>query len=279
MPTIPNLPGLSGFNVNQVTGLFQAFFLANSVVPTITRVLVIGALILFVRHLARILIDRYLSRYVNTVHNLVLIKQITSFAIVILGLSILLESAGISLMPLVTAFGVSGIALALGLKDTLANVFAGFQILATKNIRLGDAIQLESGETGTVTDISWRNTQIRTREHNTTIIPNNNLANSIITNFTHPIPEIVFEIPFSVSTKNDLDKVAKISLNIWDEIAGKYAQKNVAKKPHFSFTKFNESSIQAVVLFSATNITQKQAITSEFIASLHRAFLAKKIIV
>ena len=50
---------------------------------------------------------------------------------------------GISIAPLITALGVGGLAVALALQDTLANLFAGIHILVEKSIRVGDYIRLD----------------------------------------------------------------------------------------------------------------------------------------
>jgi len=67
--------------------------------------------------------------------------------ILIIGLLITLTVLGISITPLITALGVGGLAVALALQDTLANLFAGIHILMEKSIRVGDFIRLETGIT------------------------------------------------------------------------------------------------------------------------------------
>ena len=55
----------------------------------------------------------------------------------------MLSVMGVSITPLLTALGVGGLAVALALQDTLANLFAGIHILVEKSIRVGDFIKLE----------------------------------------------------------------------------------------------------------------------------------------
>src|SRR4030067_2878999 len=73
--------------------------------------------------------------------------------ILILGFLIILSVLGISITPLITALGVGGLAVALALQDTLANLFAGIHILMEKSIRVGDFVKLETGQEGYVEDI------------------------------------------------------------------------------------------------------------------------------
>ena len=74
------------------------------------------------------------------------------------GTLIVLNHLGISIAPILATLGVGGLAVALALKDTLSNFFAGFHIVVTKQIRVGDYLKLSSSEEGYVNDISWRTT-------------------------------------------------------------------------------------------------------------------------
>jgi len=62
--------------------------------------------------------------------------------IIVIGILIVLTVLGISITPLLTALGVGGLAVALALQDTLANLFAGIHILVEKSLRVGDFIKL-----------------------------------------------------------------------------------------------------------------------------------------
>ena len=64
--------------------------------------------------------------------------------IFVLGFLIILSDLGISITPFITALGVGGLAVALALQDTLANLFAGIHILFEKTVRVGDFIRLET---------------------------------------------------------------------------------------------------------------------------------------
>ena len=57
---------------------------------------------------------------------------------------------------MLTALGVGGLAISLALKDTLADVFSGLNILLSQKVKPGDFVQLDSGEMGYVQNITWR---------------------------------------------------------------------------------------------------------------------------
>ncbi len=99
---------------------------------------------------------------------------------------ILLNLLGVSITPILTALGVGGIAVALALQDTLANLFAGFYVSLAGQLRVGDYIKLDSGGEGYITDITWRSTTIRALQNNLIIVPNAKLAQAIVANYHLP---------------------------------------------------------------------------------------------
>lgn len=132
--------------------------------------------------------------------------------IIIIGCLIVLNVLGISITPLITALGVGGLAVALALQDTLANLFAGIHVLMEQSIRVGDFIRLESGQEGYVDDITWRTTRVRMLPNNMVVIPNNKLAQSIVTNYYLPEKRMSLLIPVGVSYSSDPEKVEEILL-------------------------------------------------------------------
>lgn len=130
--------------------------------------------------------------------------------ILVIGFLIILTMLGISVTPLITALGVGGLAVALALQDTLANLFAGIHILMEKSVRIGDFIRLETGQEGYVDDITWRTTRVRMIPNNMVIIPNNKLSQSVVTNYYLPGKRMSVQIPVRVSYMSDPDKIERI---------------------------------------------------------------------
>ncbi len=107
------------------------------------------------------------------------------WGIVLTGIVFVLNVLGQPITPILTALGVGGLAVALGLQDTLTNVFAGLNILASKKMKLGDEIELPSKKQGIITDITWRHTILKT-ETSTIIVPNSYVVKEVIENFGKP---------------------------------------------------------------------------------------------
>jgi small-conductance mechanosensitive channel len=124
----------------------------------------------------------------------------------------LLRVFNFSLTPVLTTIGVGGLAVALGLQDTLANLFAGFYVSISGLVRIGDYIKLNTGEEGYITDINWRATTMRGTSNNLVIVPNSKLGQAIYTNYNLPDQRIGMSVSFSVGYDSDIDRVQGILL-------------------------------------------------------------------
>jgi len=139
-------------------------------------------------------------------------KALIHVFVLTLGATVLLRYFDISIAPLLTALGVGGLALALALRDTLANFFAGIHILVEAPISIGDFIRLSAGEEGTVTDIGWRTTRVLTTTNNVIVIPNEKITSSILTNFALPNEKVVTEVLILTSFDADVNRASAIAL-------------------------------------------------------------------
>lgn len=169
--------------------------------------------------------------------------------ILVIGLLIILSVLGISITPLITALGVGGLAVALALQDTLANLFAGIHILMEKAIRVGDFIKLESGQEGYVEDITWRTTRIRMLPNNMVVIPNSKLSQSIVTNYYLPEKRMSLLIPIGVSYSSDPEKVEKILVEETKKAVGEIPGLLGEPEPFVRFIPgFGESSLDFTLI-------------------------------
>jgi small-conductance mechanosensitive channel len=176
----------------------------------IALVIWIVSLTILASRLAAGVVKQWGSHLTEALPVTTLTQNIARFAVIAVGILILLNQLGISITPLLTALGVGGLAVALALQDTLSNLFAGFYVSLSGQIRVSDYIKLESGEEGYVTDISWRSTAIRALPNNLIIIPNGKLAQSIVTNYHLPEKRMSLLIPISVSYSSDPDHIERV---------------------------------------------------------------------
>jgi small-conductance mechanosensitive channel len=176
----------------------------------VIHVLVILSITLVVANVSANLVNYSIQRSQIPIPITGLSQTLIRVVILTIGVLILLDTLGISITPVVTALGVGGLAVALALQDTLSNFFAGVHILVERSIRVGDFVRLESGQEGHVADISWRTTRILMRPNTMVIIPNNKLAQSVVTNYSLPERRMALQIPISVGYNSDPDQVEKV---------------------------------------------------------------------
>ncbi|MCC0093831.1 mechanosensitive ion channel family protein [Streptomyces sp. NBC_01343] len=203
--------------------------------------------------------------------------NITRVVVLVMGVLVALETMGVSIAPLVTALGVGGLAVALALQDTLANLFAGVHILASKTVQPGDYIRLSSGEEGYVVDINWRNTVVRNLSNNLVIIPNNRLARTNMTNFTQPEQQLSILVQVGVGYESDLEHVERVTLDVVDSVM---ADINGAVPDHegkVRFHTFADSRINFTVILGVGEFSDQYRIKHEFIKRLHERFRAEGI--
>src|SRR5258705_481507 len=81
------------------------------------------------------------------------------------------------------------LAVALALHPTLTNLFAGISILLSNRIRVGDYVELDSGQAGVVTDVGWRSTLVEELAGNTFVIPNSKFAEMVLKNYNLPVSQ------------------------------------------------------------------------------------------
>ncbi|MBI5641022.1 MAG: mechanosensitive ion channel family protein [Nitrospirae bacterium] len=208
--------GLSiGASVSELPAKY-VFYFSRSI-----HVIVIFSVTVAAANLASRIFTDYIHRSGFPVPATGLAYGVLKGTILIIGFLIILSVLEISITPLLTALGVGGLAVALALQDTLANLFSGIHILVERSIRVGDVIRLESGQEGRVEDITWRTTRILMRPNNMVVIPNSKLAQSVVTNYCLPGKELSLAIPVRVGYTSDAEAVEKILIEEATNAVGK----------------------------------------------------------
>jgi len=130
-----------------------------------------------------------------------------------------LDKLGLNVMPFVAGAGVMGIAIGFAAKDTLSNLISGVLLIIDRPLKIGDRIEIwsapkNSATWGDVVDIGLRATKIRTTDNIVIIIPNNEIMNRDIVNYTALSDEIRVRIPIGISYESNLKKAKEIIIGI-----------------------------------------------------------------
>ncbi len=239
-----------------------SYILFTIIIFTITRVIA--------RTLSG-LIDLHTQKSSTNMPKTSLLNNIVNIVIYAMGILVILQYYGISIAPIITALGVGGMAVALGLQETLANIFSGLHLILSKQVRIDDYIKLGVGEEGRVTDITWRFTTILSGSGNVIVVPNQKIASAILTNYSMPAQELTISIPVGVSYDSDLDKVERVTLEVAKEVMQRIETK-LNSDPAVRFHTFAESSINFNVILHSSEFSNQFLLKHEFIKALTRRY-------
>ncbi len=135
------------------------------------------------------LIEHWLSHWAGKTdstlddHLVPFIRKCLRVFIIVVAILLLVQNLGYSISGLLASLGLGGLAVALAAKDSLSNIFGSIMILLDRPFSLGDWIKAGDME-GTVEEIGFRSTRIRTFAKTLITVPNSVLMNMSIDNFS-----------------------------------------------------------------------------------------------
>ena len=111
-----------------------------------------------------------------------MIRRALKIIVITFGLLFVADNFDIDITSLLAGLGIGGIALALAAKDTVENLFGSLTVLFDKPFEIGDWIAIGEYE-GTVEEVGFRSTRIRTFYNSQISVPNANLTRTAVDNF------------------------------------------------------------------------------------------------
>jgi small-conductance mechanosensitive channel len=196
----------------------------------------------------------------------------TIIYLVTIGVGLLMALNVLHLQQTVTSIlagaGIIGLALGFAFQDITANFISGVLIAFRKPIQVGDIIEI-NGFIGQVEQIDLRVTVIRTFQGLHTIIPNKDVFQSPLTNYTRTDDRRI-DLEVGVSYGDDLDFVREITLGAVSKVEGILTNQPI----NLFFKEFGDSSINFVVMFwihyTSESVYMKSK--SEAIMAIKRAY-------
>lgn len=147
---------------------------------------------------------------------------------------------------LLAGLGVGGLAMALAAQETIKNFFGSIVLFADKPFEMGDRIVVD-GFDGTVEEVGFRSTRLRTLEGNLVTLPNGELANKNIQNIgKRPFIRRILNIALPYDTPPA--KVQK-AVEILKDILKDHEGMRPDYPPRVVFNEFNASSLNVQVLY------------------------------
>lgn len=191
-----------------------------------------------------------------------------------IGFLIILQSLGISITPLLTAFGVGGVSLGLALQNTLSNLMSGINIITSGKVKPGDYLQLKTGESGYVIDVELRYTIIQEITNNVLVIPNSMLIGSSFRNYSLPDKYMLVPVEVGVSYDSDLEKVESVTISLIKEVLQELTEDKLEYQPLIRYNNFDYFSINLTVYLKITEeeFFDHIKLKHEFIKRLHQRY-------
>jgi small conductance mechanosensitive channel len=135
-------------------------------------------------------------------------SNLTYALLMVMVIIAVLNQLGIQTTSFIAILGAAGLAVGLALQGSLANFAAGILMIIFKPFKVGDFIDA-AGTMGTVEEIEIFTTNMRTPDNKLIIVPNNQITNGIITNFSAKETRRV-DLVVGVSYGDDLNKVKAV---------------------------------------------------------------------
>jgi small conductance mechanosensitive channel len=146
--------------------------------------LVVAAVALLIARAVRGVTMRALARNRAQANVTVLLGNLAQLTVITIGVLLILAIYTQGAFGwILTSFSVVGIVIGLSLQDILKNFFAGVWVLVERPFRIGDSIEV-IGYSGTVEEISFRTTQLRTDDGREVIVPNGMFMTSAVVNLS-----------------------------------------------------------------------------------------------
>lgn len=173
------------------------------------------------------------------------VKNLVTFFVIVATFFFLFSIWNVDATPLLASAGIIGLVLGIAARDTLGNFFSGISLYLDKTYKLGDVIELESGDRGTVIDMSIRSTTILTRDKIAITVPNGQMNAEPVINESAPVRKRRVRLNVGVAYGSELETVKEGLLAAAD------AEPMVLDDPApaVQFREFGESAIVAQLQF------------------------------
>jgi len=180
-----------------------------------------------------------------------ILVNIARIAIWVIGISIMLSACfGVDVNALIAALGVGGIAVSLGLQDTIKNFIGGLQVTLLGIVRPGDHV-IVGGIEGIVRDVSWRQTVVQDFENVVHLIPNATINSTTVSKI---LPEMLVSTVVVLNTDGrEIDEVIHEMELLARQAVEKVAP--LAKDPWLLVTQIGEYGIWAKMRFVLEDTT------------------------
>jgi small-conductance mechanosensitive channel len=174
---------------------------------------------------------------------LYLTEKLLSYGLVVFGIVAGLSTLGLDLTSLAVFAGAIGIGLGLGLQGVVKEFVSGLVLISDRAVHIGDYIEMPDGTRGVVQEIGPRSTRIRNNDNVYLLVPNSQLIENTMINWTLRGHTRRIHVPFQVAYGADKEKVRDAVLAAAHDVPFTLPDTQT-QKTQVWMTGFAESSLQ-----------------------------------
>ncbi|NVO27747.1 mechanosensitive ion channel [Donghicola sp. C2-DW-16] len=207
----------------------------------------------------------------------VLLSKVLGIVLMVVAVLVGMQIVGIDLTAFAVFSGALGLGVGLGMQRTVANLVAGFTMLADRSIKPGDVIEIQTGDGptyGVVKALAARYVSVRTRSGTETLIPNEILISNPVTNWTFSDKRVRRSLVIGVGYNSDVEKAMELTVH------GALACRRVLRDPRpvCLVRGFGESSVDLELRFWIADPEEGVAnISSDILLQIWKLYRANDI--
>ncbi|RYF89279.1 MAG: mechanosensitive ion channel [Caulobacteraceae bacterium] len=149
------------------------------------------------------LFRRVRDRAPGSAPSIYIAEKLTTYGVVVIGIYMGVSALGVDLSSLSLFAGALGVGLGFGLQGVVKEFISGLVLIFDRLIRIGDYLELQTGERGVVAEIGPRAVRLRNNDDLDVLVPNSRLIDQPVTNWTHQNSARRMHIPFRVAYGSD----------------------------------------------------------------------------
>jgi len=192
---------------------------------------------------------------------------IIRISIISIGVLVAFAAVGIPMDRLTIILSALSVGIGFGLQNLVNSLVSGLIISVEKPVNVGDIVEI-GGQSGTVKSIGFRSSIITTGAGADVVIPNSEVLNQHLVNWTRESASRSVDVPVGVAYGTNLEQAIKIL----EELPGRDERILLFPKPNVIIRQFNSSAIDMQLSFWVKNITDTAAVKSDILLAIDRAF-------
>ena len=200
-----------------------------------------------------------------------ILEKLGMIIIPLVALAVILSLFGYNLTVILAGLGFMGIVIGYAAQATLANFFAGLQMMFDRPFKIGDLLRLDNGDICEVRHIGMRATHLyNTFTHELIVVPNNDIANKKIVNMVLPDRKLKIAVKVSAAYGSDVDLVMRLmreAAQALPEVLDDPDHQTVVR-----FTEFADSSLDFTAFIWVKDLDLQFKVASDYRTEVLRRF-------